>query len=82
MYKNGTCIKKVLTFTSSHPKIFCKKGVLKNFAKFIEKHLCQSLFLIKLQAKACEIGVIFKNTLTPPGDCERVKRVKLVMDKI
>ena len=30
--------------------MFCKKGVLKNFAKFTGKHLCQSLFLIKLQA--------------------------------
>ena len=27
-----------------------KKGVLKNFAKFTGKQLCQSLFLIKLQA--------------------------------
>ena len=26
-----------------------KKGVLKNFAKFTGKHLCQFLFLIKLQ---------------------------------
>ena len=30
--------------------MFCKKGVLRNFAKLTEKHLCQSLFLIKLQA--------------------------------
>ena len=29
-----------------------KKGVLRNFAKFTEKYLCQSLFLIKLQAEA------------------------------
>ena len=35
---------------SSRPEVFCKKVVLKNFAKFTEKHLCQSLFLIKLQA--------------------------------
>ena len=28
------------------------KGLLGNFAKFARKHLCQSLFLIKLQAKA------------------------------
>ena len=27
--------------------MFCKKGVLKNFAKFTEKHLCQGLSLIK-----------------------------------
>ena len=32
------------------PEVFCKKGVLRNFAKFTGKHLCQSLFLIKLQA--------------------------------
>ena len=30
-----------------------KKGVFKRLAKFIGKHLCQSLFLIKLQAEAC-----------------------------
>ena len=35
---------------SSRPEVFCKKGVLRNFAKFTGKHLCQSLFLIKLQA--------------------------------
>ena len=26
------------------PEMFCKKGVLRNFAKFTGKHLCQSLF--------------------------------------
>ena len=29
---------------NSRPEVFCKKGVLKNFVKFTEKHLCQSLF--------------------------------------
>ena len=28
--------------------VFCKKGVLKNFAKFTGKHLCQSLFFNKV----------------------------------
>ena len=28
--------------------MFCKKGVLKNFAKFTGKHLCQSLFFNKV----------------------------------
>ena len=28
------------------PEVFYKKVVLKNFAKFTGKHLCQSLFLI------------------------------------
>ena len=40
-----------MVFTrSSHRKCSVKKGVLKNFAKFTGKHLCQSLFLIKLYA--------------------------------
>ena len=32
---------------SSRPEVFCKKDVLKNFAKFLGKHLCQSLFFNK-----------------------------------
>ena len=28
--------------------MFCKKGVLRNFAKFEGRHLCQSLFLNKV----------------------------------
>ena len=35
-------------FRSSCPEVFYKKGVLKNFAKFIGKHLCQSLFFNKV----------------------------------
>ena len=34
--------------TSSLPEVFCKKGGLKNFAKFIKKQLCQSLFFNKV----------------------------------
>ena len=29
------------------PKVFCKIGALKNFANFIGKHQCWSLFLLK-----------------------------------
>ena len=29
---------------SSHLKVFCEKGVLRNFAKFTGKHLCQRCF--------------------------------------
>ena len=35
---------------NSRPEVFCKKGVLKNFAKFSRKHLCQSLFFNKVEA--------------------------------
>ena len=37
-----------LTFRSSHPGVFYKKGVLKNFAKFTGKHLRQSLIFNKV----------------------------------
>ena len=43
-------IHRCLTVRSSHKRCFVRKGVLKNFLKFIGKYLCQSLFLIKLQA--------------------------------
>ena len=33
---------------SSHREVFCKKGVLRNFAKFTRKHRCQSLFFNKV----------------------------------
>ena len=36
------------SFKSSCPQVFCKKGVLGNFAKFTGKHLCQSLFFNKV----------------------------------
>ena len=43
-------------YRSSRPEVFCKKGVLKGYAKFKGKHLCQSLlFLIKLQASGLQL---------------------------
>ena len=33
---------------SSRPEVFCKTGVLRNFAKFTGKHLCQTLFFNKV----------------------------------
>ena len=38
---------------SSRPEVFCKKAVLRNFAKFTGKHLCQSLFLNKVLGHRC-----------------------------
>ena len=40
--------KNIREFTSSCSKVFCKKGVLKNFANFTRKHLCQRLFFDKV----------------------------------
>ena len=33
---------------SSRPEVFCKKDVVGNFEELTGKHLCQSLFLIKV----------------------------------
>ena len=37
-------IMRVIQDGSSRPEVFCKKGVLRNFAKFTGKRLCQNLF--------------------------------------
>ena len=47
---------------SSHRRCSVKKGVLKNFAKVTEKHLCWSLFLIKRLQYKC-FPVKFENFL-------------------
>ena len=39
-------------FRRSHWRCSVKKGVLKKFGNFTGKHLCWSLFLIKLQAQS------------------------------
>ena len=48
--------------------MFCKKGVLKNFAKFTGKHPSQSLFFNKLAGQAC--NYIKKETLALVFCCE------------
>ena len=35
-------------YLSSRPKVFCKKGVLRNFSKFAENHLSWSVFFNKI----------------------------------
>ena len=49
-YKKFNCQnqKRCPFFRSSRPEVFCKNGVLKNFAKFTEKQLCQSIFFNKV----------------------------------
>ena len=52
---------------SSRPEVFCKKNVLKNFAKFTGERLGQSLFFNKketlAQAFSCEFCEIFKKLM-------------------
>ena len=58
-------------FRSSHQRCSIKKGVLRNFAKFTGKHLCQRLFFNKvacLRPEACNF--IKKETLAQVFSCE------------
>ena len=48
--------------------MFCEKGNFRNFAKFTGKQQCQSVFLMKLQAEACNF--IKKETLAQVLSCE------------
>ena len=40
---------------SIRPDVFCKKGVLRNFAKFTGKHLCQSIFFNKVADRSATL---------------------------
>ena len=51
-----------------HLKMFSKTGVLKNFAKFTAKHLCDSLFFNEVAALR-----IFINRYFPDKFCEVFK---------
>ena len=50
--------------------MFCKKGALRNFAKFTVKHLCQSLFLC--------FPVNFTKFLRTPFLTERLRWLLLI----
>ena len=51
-----------ITYRSSRLGVFCAKIVLKNFAKFTGKHMCQSLFFNKVAGLRTLRG--------DPGFCE------------
>ena len=60
-----------LSFGSSHPKVFCKKDVLSNFAEFTGKQLClrpETCNFIKKETLAlafsCTLCKISKNTFS------------------
>ena len=60
------------------PEVFCKEDVLKHFANFIGKHLCWSLFLIKLQA--LRLATLIKKRLE--HGCFPMKFVKILRTPI
>ena len=63
---------------SSRQEVFCKKGILWNFAKFTGLHLCYSLFFKKeslAQMFSCEFCEISKKSFsyrTPPVNASGV----------
>ena len=62
------CLFNVTKYRNSRPKIFCKKGVLKNFAKFTGKHLCQAEACNFIKKETLAQGIffsIFKIVLVP-----------------
>ena len=58
-------------FRSSRPEVFCKTGIIRNFAKFTGKHLCQSLFLNKVPGlRPSAYNFNKKETLAQAFSCE------------
>ena len=62
---------------SNRLEVFCEKGVLKNFAKFTEKHLCQSLFLISPEATRVFYKKVFLKVSQRPKTCNFIKKETL-----
>ena len=61
-----------MTYRSSRPDVFCKKDVLRNFAKFAEKHFCEFCEISKstffqttpvVAASTCSLEKIFLQVL-------------------
>ena len=63
---DGVFVKELFSLTWSlqkqPPELLCKKGVLRNFAKFTGKHLCQRPVFTLAQVFSCEFCKISKNT--------------------
>ena len=64
-------LKRYFHFRSSLPEVFCKKGVLRNFAKFKGKHLYQRLLFNK-------VAGLGPATLLKKSLCNFIKKESLV----
>ena len=77
MQKMENCKANHILDRSSHQRYSVRKDVLRNFAKFTAKHLCQGLFMSG--PKVCDfikkriwlgcLPVNFAKFLRTPGDC-------------
>ena len=61
---------------NSLPLVFCKKVVLTNFAKLLEKHQCRVSFLISCRLKACNF--IKQGISAQLFSCEFCKNLRTV----
>ena len=66
---------KLVHSRSSHPELFCKRDVPRNFAKFTEKHLCQRLFFNKV-VDLRPATLFKKETLPQVFSCELCEKCK------
>ena len=62
--------KGLIQIRSIRPEVFCKKGVLRNFAKFTGKHLRQSLFFNKVEGLRAES--VLKNVQMHQGEIIKI----------
>ena len=56
--------------------MFCKKGILRNFAKFTGKHLCQSLFFNKV----ADPSVLFTHLVKEQAWKNGSAKLKIIMN--
>ena len=61
---------------SSRPEMFCKKGVLRNFAKFTVKRLYQRLFFNKVAGLRPKVWNLTKKSPAQVFTCEFAKFLK------
>ena len=57
--------KSVLSFRSSRPEVFCKKGLLWSFAKFTGKHLCPFLRTLFFTERLWWLLINFRHNAVP-----------------
>ena len=60
---------KIISVESSRPRVFCRKGVLRNFTKFTRKIKCEGLLFNKI-AGSRPPTLLKKETLAQTFSCE------------
>ena len=75
---NALIVSQYCLLRSSRREMLRKKGVLENFTKFTEKHLCWSLFLNKIEGLSLRPATLlikrFQHTCFPANFVKLLKR--------